>query len=104
MHSPPRMQTFSIFALPKRRGSMQVKDLQFSQFINKSKVQEQVRVLAQQINSDYQDKTPVFLPILNGSFIFAADLIKQIEIPCTVSFVKTSSYSGKASTGQLKTL
>lgn len=83
---------------------MQVKDLQFRQFINKSKVQEQVRVLAQQINSDYQDKTPVFLPILNGSFIFAADLIKQIEIQCTVSFVKTSSYSGTASTGQLKTL
>ena|SRR5688572_24062897 len=83
---------------------MQVKDLQFRQFINKSKVQAQVRALAQQINSDYQDKTPVFLPILNGSFIFAADLIKQIEIPCTVSFVKTSSYSGTSSTGQLKTL
>jgi hypoxanthine phosphoribosyltransferase len=83
---------------------MQVKDLQFKQFINKSKVQAQVRALAQQINSDYQDKTPVFLPILNGSFIFAADLIKQIEIPCTVSFVKTSSYAGTSSTGQLKTL
>ncbi|HEY3401970.1 MAG TPA: hypoxanthine phosphoribosyltransferase [Ohtaekwangia sp.] len=83
---------------------MQVKDLQFRQFINKSKVQGQVRALAQQINSDYQDKAPVFLPILNGSFIFAADLIKQIEIPCTVSFVKTSSYSGTSSTGQLKTL
>ena len=83
---------------------MQVKDLQFRQFINKSKVQGQVRALAQQINSDYQDKTPVFLPILNGSFIFAADLIKQIEIPCTVSFVKTSSYSGTSSTGQMKTL
>jgi hypoxanthine phosphoribosyltransferase len=83
---------------------MQVKDLQFRQFINKSKVQEKVRALAQQINSDYHDRTPVFLPILNGSFIFAADLIKLIEIPCTVSFVKTSSYSGMASTGQLKTL
>lgn len=83
---------------------MQIKDLAFKQFINKSKIQEAVRALAQQINTDYKDKTPVFLPILNGSFIFAADLIKQIEIPCKVSFVKVSSYAGTTSSGQLKTL
>lgn len=83
---------------------MQVKDLKFKQFINKSRVQDKVRHLAEQINADYKDKTPVFLPILNGSFMFAADLIKQIEVPCTVSFVKASSYAGTASTGQLKML
>jgi hypoxanthine phosphoribosyltransferase len=83
---------------------MQIKDLEFKQFINKSKIQEAIRGLAQQINTDYKDKTPVFLPILNGSFIFAADLIKQIEISCNVSFVKVSSYSGTTSSGQLKTL
>lgn len=83
---------------------MQIKDLEFKQFINKSKIQETIRGLAQQINTDYKDKTPVFLPILNGSFIFAADLIKQIEISCKVSFVKVSSYSGTTSSGQLKTL
>ncbi|MBT1686766.1 hypoxanthine phosphoribosyltransferase [Dawidia soli] len=83
---------------------MQIKDLAFKQFINKSKIQEAVRGLAQQINTDYKEKTPVFLPILNGSFIFAADLIKQIEIPCKVSFVKVSSYAGTVSSGQLKTL
>ncbi|MCD9016949.1 hypoxanthine phosphoribosyltransferase [Parachryseolinea silvisoli] len=83
---------------------MQIKDLEFKQFINKSKIQEAIRGLAQQINTDYKDKTPVFLPILNGSFIFAADLIKQIEISCKVSFVKVSSYSGTTSSGQLKTL
>ena len=83
---------------------MQIKDLQFKEFISKLKVQEQVSVLAAQINRDYKDKSPVFVPILNGSFMFAADLIKQIELPCRISFVKVSSYSGTASSGQLKTL
>ncbi|WP_079684739.1 hypoxanthine phosphoribosyltransferase [Ohtaekwangia koreensis] len=84
---------------------MQIKDLQFKQFINKSKIQEKIRALALEINTDYKEKTPVFLPILNGSFIFAADLIKQIEVPCKVSFVKVSSYGGAvSSSGQLKTL
>lgn len=83
---------------------MQIKDLQFKEFISKSKVREQVSLLAEQINRDYKDKSPVFVPILNGSFMFAADLIKQIELPCRISFVKVSSYSGTASSGQLKTL
>src|SRR5690349_1240225 len=83
---------------------MQIKDLRFKQFINKSKVQDQVRSLAEQLNADYKDKSPVFLPILNGSFMFAADLIKQIDVPCRVSFVKISSYVGTASSGQLKTI
>lgn len=83
---------------------MQVKDLTFTQFINKSSIQQKVRGLADQLNEDYQNKTPLFLPILNGSFMFASDLIKQVEIPCRVSFVKISSYVGTASSGQLKTL
>lgn len=83
---------------------MQVKDLTFTQFINKSAIQQKVRSLADQLNEDYQNKTPLFLPILNGSFMFASDLIKQVEIPCRVSFVKMSSYVGTASSGQLKTL
>jgi len=83
---------------------MQIKDLTFTQFINKSSIQQKVRELAAQLNEDYQNKTPLFLPILNGSFMFAADLIKQVEVPCRVSFVKISSYVGTASSGQLKTL
>ncbi|MBA4053200.1 MAG: hypoxanthine phosphoribosyltransferase, partial [Marivirga sp.] len=80
------------------------KDLQFKKFISKSKVQQQVKSLAERINTDYKDKSPVFLPILNGSFMFAADLVKHVDIPCKVSFVKVSSYAGTASSGQLKTL
>jgi hypoxanthine phosphoribosyltransferase len=81
-----------------------IKDREFVKFITKSKVQAQVKTLADQINTDYQSKSPVFLPILNGSFMFAADLMKHIEVPNKISFVKVSSYSGAASTGQLKTL
>jgi len=83
---------------------MKIKDLDFRKFITEKKIQEKIVLLAQQINSDYKSKSPVFLPILNGSFMFAADLIKEIKIPCVVSFVKVSSYSGVQSTGQLKTL
>jgi hypoxanthine phosphoribosyltransferase len=83
---------------------MKIKDLEFKQFINKSSIQQKVRELAGQLNVDYQDKIPVFLPVLNGSFMFAADLIKQIEVPCRVSFVKLSSYVGTSSSGQVHTI
>jgi hypoxanthine phosphoribosyltransferase len=83
---------------------MRIKDLEFENFLSAEEIQGKVSELSEQINQDYQGKTPVFLPILNGSFIFAADLIKKITIPCRVSFVKISSYQGVQSTGQLKTL
>lgn len=83
---------------------MKIKDLEFEEFISQEKIQETVRALAAQINHDYEGKTPIFLPILNGSFMFASDLIKEIKIPCRLSFVKISSYQGTQSTGQLKTL
>jgi hypoxanthine phosphoribosyltransferase len=83
---------------------MKIKDLEFKQFINKSSIQQKVRELAEQLNHDYRDKTPVFLPILNGSFMFASDLIKQIDLSCRVSFVKLSSYVGTASSGQIRSV
>jgi hypoxanthine phosphoribosyltransferase len=83
---------------------MKIKDLTFEKFISAEKIDAKVKEVAQQLREDYQDKTPLFLPILNGSFIFAADLIRHVDLPCRVSFVKHSSYQGTASTGQLKTL
>jgi hypoxanthine phosphoribosyltransferase len=84
--------------------TIKIKDLEFKKIITAAKIDEKVMELANQINHDYKDKAPVFLPILNGSFMFASDLMKAVKIPCRVSFVKISSYSGTASTGQLKTL
>ena len=83
---------------------MKIKELEFKKFISEADVQKKVKALAKQINADYKDKTPVFLPILNGSFMFASDLVKEVSIPCRVSFVKVSSYQGTQTTGQLKTL
>lgn len=83
---------------------MKIKDLTFKKFITSDKIQNRVQELAQEINTNYKGKTPLLMPILNGSFIFAADLMKSITIQCKVSFVKVASYSGTASTGQLKTL
>lgn len=83
---------------------MQIKNLKFRKHIPESKIQKQIELLADEINKDYADKTPLFLPVLNGSFMFASDLIKRINIECRISFTKVSSYSGTASSGQLKTL
>lgn len=83
---------------------MKIKDLEFNIFLPEKKIRESITLLAQQISEDYKHKIPVFLPVLNGSFMFAADLIKEVDIPCQVSFVKVASYSGMQSTGQLKTL
>ncbi|HRI78369.1 MAG TPA: hypoxanthine phosphoribosyltransferase [Cyclobacteriaceae bacterium] len=83
---------------------MKVKDLTFKKFIPSEKIEKKVAALGQQINKDYEGKTPIFIPVLNGSFMFASDLMKAVTIPCHISFVKISSYAGTASTGQLKTL
>ena len=83
---------------------MTIKNLNFVEFISEQQTRTRVLSLAEQINNDYKEKAPVFLPVLNGAFIFASDLIKEVTVPCRVSFVKVSSYSGTNSTGQLKSL
>ncbi len=84
---------------------MKVKDLEFKKLLPAEKIAKKIAGLAQQINADYEDRTPLFLPILNGSFMFASDLLKEVTLSCRVSFVKVSSYAGgTTSTGQLNTL
>ncbi len=83
---------------------MKIKDLQFKKFIPADRIEKKVVALAKAIDQDYADRMPVFLPILNGSFMFASDLLKEVKTTCRVSFVKISSYTGTTSTGQLKTL
>lgn len=83
---------------------MKIKDLEFEKLISAQDIEKKVLELAERINTDYAGKTPVLLPILNGSFIFAADLVKAMTVQCRISFVKVASYSGTNSTGQLKTL
>lgn len=68
------------------------------------KIQARVAEVANQINNDLAGKDVVFLGILNGSFMFAADLMKSVNLPCKISFVKFSSYVGQKSTGNVKEL
>src|SRR5688572_21943362 len=83
---------------------MKIKNLEFKKFISAAKIEEKVKNLAAEINKDYEGKTPLLLPILNGSFIFSADLVRELKFECRISFVKHSSYQGTQSTGQLNTL
>ncbi len=61
-----------------------------------------VKVVADKINKDMEKKNPLFLAVLNGAFVFASDLLRMINIPCEISFVKLASYQGTLSTGKVK--
>jgi hypoxanthine phosphoribosyltransferase len=82
---------------------MKLNNLTFKKYLTASRIKGTVKKIAAKIDKDYQMKTPLLLPVLNGSFIFAADLMKQLKVPCKVSFVKHASYEGTTG-GQLKTL
>ena len=78
-------------------------DKKFKIMIPAEKIDEAVSAVAQRINEDYGDKeTPLFVGVLNGSFMFTSDLMKRITIPCEISFVKLASYQGVSSTGVIK--
>lgn len=81
-----------------------VKDKYFEKFISVQAIDRVVTKIAGMINNDYKEKNPLFLCILNGSFIFAADLLRKIRFPCQVSFVKYSSYIGTSTKGEIKTV
>jgi hypoxanthine phosphoribosyltransferase len=83
---------------------IRVKDYEFEPFITADQIEKVVSELADKINHDYVGKRPLFLAILNGSFVFAADLLRKITIECQVSFVKFSSYSGTLTTSNVKEL
>lgn len=79
-----------------------VKDREFAPFIREKDIHKEVNRVAGEINRDFEGKEPLFLCILNGSFMFAADLLRNITIPCNVSFVKLASYQGTDTTGTVK--
>ncbi len=81
---------------------VKIKDLTFKTFIPESEIQQRVKAVAEKINKDLDGKNPLLLAVLNGSFVFAADLIRNITIPCEISFVKLASYQGTTSTGKIK--
>lgn len=83
-------------------NTIKVIDKTFKLSIPEEEILKRVDAVAQRINHDMADKNPLFLAVLNGSFIFAADLMRRITIPCEISFVKLASYQGTTSTGKVK--
>jgi hypoxanthine phosphoribosyltransferase len=79
-------------------------DLEFEPYLDQNTLQESIKSLAKQIAADYDSKTPVFLGILNGAFMFLSDLMKYYEGDCEINFTKLASYEGTSSTGQVNTL
>lgn len=74
---------------------------EFITFISNRELQSRIKAMADEISSDYQEKDPLFIIILNGAFMFASDLIKEIKIPCRLSFIKVASYNGTESSGKI---
>ena len=83
---------------------IQIHDKFFKPFLSESEIQQAIKTVADKIAADYKDETPIFVGVLNGSFMFVSDLMKAYQHPCEVSFVRLSSYQGLTSTGIVETL
>jgi len=83
---------------------IQLKDKRFAIDISGADILKQVKRVANEINRDLDGKQPLFLVVLNGAFMFASDLMKNINIDCEISFVKLASYQGTTSTEKVKEL
>ncbi|MBU3855026.1 MULTISPECIES: hypoxanthine phosphoribosyltransferase [Bacteroides] len=83
---------------------IQIKDKRFRTFIPEADILREVHRVASEISRDLEGENPLFVSVLNGSFMFTADLMKCLDIPCEVSFVKLASYAGTSSTGKVKEL
>lgn len=79
-----------------------IHDKTFEISIPEADILKRVKAVAERINEDYAGKNPLFLAVLNGAFVFAADLMREISIPSEISFVKLASYQGTTSTGTIK--
>lgn len=83
--------------------TIEIDNYSFEPFIEYEQIKKRIRLIGIDINVQYADKHPVFIGVLNGCFMFMADLMKQVHIPCEMSFVKLASYSG-TSNGDIKEL
>jgi hypoxanthine phosphoribosyltransferase len=79
-----------------------VKDRNFELFINSSEIQSKIDLLSSRIKADVEGKNPLFITVLNGAFIFAADLIRRFQFPLEVAFIRVASYSGTSSSGKVR--
>ena len=86
----------------QEQKTIKVKDKTFAVSIPESEIKQQIKRVAAEITHDYAGQEPVFLAVLNGSFVFAADLLREVDLPCEISFVKLASYQGTNTTGNIR--
>src|ERR1700738_3140677 len=84
-------------------STIRVHDKSFEIFIPETKIQERIKAIAQELTHEYAGKKPLFIAILNGSFMFAADLFKFLDLDAEICFIKLVSYKGMKSTGNVVT-
>lgn len=75
---------------------------EFEIFLENETICKRTRLIGIQLNVDYEDRCPIFIGVLNGSFLFMADLLKEVEIDCEVGFIRVASYLGTTSSGEIK--
>ncbi len=85
-------------------GIIKIHDKNFKKSISEEEILQRVAAIAREIEADCKYQNPLFLPVLNGSFMFTSDLMKEIDMNCEMQFVKVKSYTGMHSTQQVKTL
>ena len=83
---------------------IRIKNKNFTLSVTSDVIMTGIDSIAKRMNRELKGKNPVFLCVLNGSFMFAADLLKRIHVDCNISFIKLASYSGTSSTGEVRTL
>lgn len=84
--------------------SIIVNDKEFSLLISEREIEKKTIAISRKLNSEYKNKSPLFVAILNGAFIFASNLFQNLTIDCEISFLKVASYDGVSSAGPLKIL
>lgn len=82
--------------------TIKVRDKEFEVYLDETKIQQRIAEIAQDINEEYASKNPLFIGILNGSFMFASDLMKAVNVPSEIAFIRMASYKGMESTGNVK--
>ena len=98
------LHPFPTFALLFYMNIVKIHDKEFRISIPAEKIQERIAELGKQVSTEMNDKRPLFVAVLNGAFLFAADLLKNVTCECEITFVRVSSYAGTQSTGQVKNL
>ncbi len=88
--------------LHNMKETVTIKDKQFEKFIDFQQIQTAINRIAKEIDKDLRGENPIFVAVLNGAFMFAGELMKEVTVPCEITFVRLASYQGTSSTNKVQ--